>query len=114
MVVWVTALAVGSLNDGGLKQTLGTQGPWHREVHWFSFAATALVVGWCLAARVGPGLAAGIAFLMGLGCELLQRMIYIPVVEWQDVGDDAVGAAAGWLVLAAWRRWRVGRPIAVA
>jgi hypothetical protein len=114
VVVWVTTLAVGSLNDGGLKQSLGTQGSWHREIHWISFAATAVVVGWCLAARVGPGLAATAAFLMGLGCELMQRVLYIPVVEWQDVADDAAGAAAGWLVLAVWRRWRVGRAVAVA
>ncbi|MCA2966349.1 MAG: hypothetical protein INH40_20835 [Acidobacteriaceae bacterium] len=53
------------------------------------------------------GGAGGASFGLGLRCELLQRVLSIPVVEWEDVGDDAVGAAVGWAVLTVWRRWRV-------
>ena len=42
---------------------------------------------------------------MGLFCEILQRLIYIPVIEWEDVRDDGLGSVAGWLLLLVMRRW---------
>ncbi len=114
VAVWVAALVLGSVASGETKAAVGTQGDYHRVWHVVVFAATVVVVGWCLAPVARAWQAAVAAFLLGMLCELLQRLIYIPVVEWADVRDDAAGAAAGWLVLALWRRWRVGQPEAIA
>ncbi len=109
MAAWVGALVLGSVVDGVTKAALGTQGEWHRVWHLGAFGATVVVVGWSLAGVVRGWLAGLMAFGVGAVCELLQRLIYIPVVEWKDLGDDGIGAAMGWVVLTVWRRWEKGR-----
>lgn len=98
---WLGALVLGSVASGETKAAMGTQGEWHRVWHVGVFGTTVMVLAW------GWGLRAWQAgwgtFGVGLGCEVLQRLIYIPVMEWGDVGDDAWGALLGWVLVRGWR-----------
>ncbi len=105
VALWVSVLVLGSIADSETKAALGTQGQYHRLWHMFTFCTTTIVLGWGLVPPLRGGQAAGGAFALGLFCEILQRLIYIPVIEWEDVRDDGLGSVAGWLLLLVMRRW---------
>jgi len=109
--IWTAAVVAISLqpfrppHDSGLSRM-------HRPVHFLLFGVTALIL-WRVVASIGrprrPWLCAILCTVaLGLAIELLQHLTYRNPMEWWDVRDDALSAAAAvFLILLA--RSAVGR-----
>ncbi len=95
---WILLVAVGSLMPEAAKRALGTNASvlWHQCYHFASFGSAALILS--LIAPTAPKRVAAFLSVVALGLllESLQHAIWHNPMEWWDVRDDALAAAAAW------------------
>lgn len=107
-VVWVTAtgLYVAAITVGSLlsEEVASQLVPGSRGVHLVAYLVMTVLVYW-----VGPrtwgsaAWSAGVCAAWGALLELLQKVVPGRTADWLDAGENAAGALAGWLIVAAVR-----------
>ena len=117
---WTIVLIAGSLSPGTTKNAIGSTridepgAPTHVSLqsevkhqmfHWFAFGLTAYLF-LCVTdtAKGEIGAAAGAAGL-GIAIELAQIRMYHSRIEWDDIANDALVAAAVYLLVVACGRF---------
>ena len=100
--LWFLSLVVVSLMPEQWKGRLHTHGRLHLPVHFAAFAFSGLLVFGAVKSawkRAALGFA---LLLVGFTLEALQQVIYTISFEWGDLGADALGLGAAFLVSALW------------
>lgn len=102
IAAWIVCVLLISLLPLPLKDSLKTHGRFHNSAHFCAFLITVLLV---CRGRSNAWIAASVAGAIGLAffIEGAQTAIYHNDFEWSDVLIDSLGAAAGGLLLLAYR-----------
>jgi VanZ family protein len=102
IAAWITCVLLISLLPLPLKDSLKTHGRFHNGAHFCAFLITVLLV---CRGRSNASITASVAGAIGLAffIEGAQTAIYHNDFEWSDVLIDSLGAAAGGLLLLAYR-----------
>jgi hypothetical protein len=96
ILLWISALVIGSLLPLNVKVAMRTTSGAHRYFHFGAFGITALLLVSVSKTPARKAVALVTVVAIGLSVETLQHIIYGSPFEAKDVGDDAVAAFFGY------------------
>jgi hypothetical protein len=108
LVFWLVLVASLSLAPFGIKEVLGTRGPFHNFGHFLVFLVTGAMVLIDAPARKSRIRRFAFVILFSAATEGLESVVYSNIFEWRDFLIDCTAIAVSPLVLLA-RRFVVGR-----
>lgn len=100
LIIWSIGLTLLSLLPLHVKRTIGTTGKLHDMGHILAFAITSVL--FLRYNRPGPWAVWRLwpVLLFAIGLEAVESVLYGNILEWPDIGLDALGMLAG--LLAYW------------